>query len=89
MHNGIEKICDKIDKIRNSIYDYDLKNVFTGLDDLILHILDYLNSEKLNEEKNIVFNAILENINSSIYNKDYMLLSDILKFQLRDYLEKL
>ena len=41
------------------------------------------------KEKINGFNTILENINISIQNKDYQLVSDILKFQLKDFIENI
>ena len=89
MHNDINRISNKIENIRDSIYDYNLKAMFNNIDSLIIEISNYVNIEEMPKEKNNVFNTILENINISIQNKDYLLVSDILKFQLKDFIENI
>lgn len=89
MHNGVEKINNRIEDIRNHIYDYNLKVMFSNIDSLILGISNCINVEEISKDKINVFNTILENINMSIENNDYQLLSDILKFQLKDFLENI
>lgn len=89
MCSSIEKINSSIEKIESNIYDYDLNAVFTNLNNLIFEISDYVNLKKLTDEDNFGFNTVLKTINNSIHNKDYILLSDVLKFQLKNYLEKI
>ena len=89
MHNSVDKVYNMIDKIRNNIFDYNIKEVFNNIDFLIHEISNYVNLEIIPEDKINVFNTILQNINLSIQNKDYLLLSDILKFQLKDFVENI
>ena len=89
MHNDINRISNKIENIRDSIYDYNLKAMFNNIDSLIIEISNYVNIEEMPKDKINVFNTILENINISIQNKDYLLVSDILKFQLKDFIENI
>ena len=88
-NNDIEKINNIIENVRDNIYDYNLKNMFSNVDLLILKISDCINLEKISQDQISVFNTILENINICIQNKDYQLLADILKFRLKDFLENI
>lgn len=89
MNNCVEKINNKIEDIRDNIYDYNLNAMFNNIDSLILEISNCVNLEEMPKDKINVFNTILENINISIQNKDYQLVSDILKFQLKDFIENI
>lgn len=89
MYNGIDKVCNMIDKIRDNIFDYNLNEVFINVDSLILELSKYESLELIPKEKISGFNTILGNINLSIQNKDYLLLSDVLKFQLKDFIENI
>jgi len=89
MRNDVEKINNIIEDIRNSIFDYKLKSMFSDIDLLILEISNSVNLEKMPKDKINIFNTILENVNISIRNKDYQLVSDILKFQLKDFIENI
>ena len=89
MRNDVEKINNIIEDIRNSIFDYKLKAMFSDIDLLILEISNSVNLEKMPKDKINIFNAILENVNISIRNKDYQLVADILKFQLKDFIENI
>ena len=87
MNNYVEKISNKIEQISDNIYDYNIKVMFNNIDSLILEISNCINLEGISEGKINVFNTILENINISIRNKDYQLISDILNFQLKDFMK--
>ncbi len=89
MHNDMDKVNNIIENIRDNIYDYNLKDMFSNIDSLIFEISSCVNLEEMPKDKINVFNTILENINISIKNKDYQLLSDILKFQLKDFVENI
>ncbi|MBP2033809.1 hypothetical protein J2Z42_002516 [Clostridium algifaecis] len=89
MDNHTDKINNRIENIRNNIYDYNLKEMFSDIDALILEISNCINLEKISEDKVNVFNVILGNINTAVQNKDYQLVSDILKFQLKDFMENI
>lgn len=89
MINDIEKIIIKIDDIRDNIYDYNLKDMFSNIDSLILKLSNCGSLKIIPKDKTSDFNAILDNINISLRNSDYQLLSDILKFQLKVFLENI
>ena len=89
MHNNVEKINNRIEEIRDHIYEYNLKAMFSNIDSLIIEISNCVNFEEISKDKINVFNTILENINISIQNNDYQLLSDVLEFQLKDFIENM
>lgn len=89
MHNDIDKINNIIGDIRDYISEYNLKAMFTNIDSLILEISDRIDLDGISKEKIGILNTILQNINTSIQNKDYQLTSDILKFQLKDFLDNI
>lgn len=85
MHNDMEKLNSIIEDTRENIYDYNLKAMFCNIDSLILEMSNSIKLEEIPKDKINIFNNILENINISIRNKDYQLLSDILQFQLKKF----
>lgn len=89
MDSSVEKINRKIEDIRSDIYDYNLKDMFNNIDSLVIEISDCVNLKEMPKDKINIFNTILENINISIQNKDYQLVSDILKFQLNSFIENI
>lgn len=89
MNNCMDKIKNRIENIRDNIYDYNLKTMFSNVDSLILEISNCINLKEMPKDKVNILNTILQNINISIQNKDYQLVSDILKFQLKDFIENI
>ncbi|WP_010237121.1 hypothetical protein [Clostridium arbusti] len=89
MNNCMDKIKNRIENIRDNIYDYNLKIMFSNVDSLILEISNCINLKEMPKDKVNILNTILQNINISIQNKDYQLVSDILKFQLKDFIENI
>ena len=43
MNNDVEKINNRIENIRDNIYDYNLKAMFSNIDSLILEISNCVN----------------------------------------------
>ena len=89
MYNNLENIYNMIEKIRDNILVYDLNEVFINVDSLIQEISNSTSLESMPEEKIKVFNTILENLMVAMKNQDYLLLADVLKYQLKDFIENI
>lgn len=84
-----DKIIIVINNIRNNILEYNLNLVFIEVNGLITELLTYAQSERIPQEKVNDFNTILMELVTSFENKDYLLLSDILKYKLIMFLENI
>lgn len=71
-----------IKSIREKIYEYNIKN---ALNDTVL-LIESLNLQ-LSDNNRLKYNEIVKYIVLSMENKDYELLSDILKFELEPFLD--
>lgn len=75
-----QDIKNQIDQVVDNIYKYDITKTMTLMKDLFSSI--YVSLQK-NEFKNVnVLNQILILMEESMSNKDYLLLADILKYEL-------
>jgi hypothetical protein len=75
----------EIDEINQDIYDYKI-SIFT---DRIIRLLENISQciQTGGDEVKQNFNSILNYINISLENKDYLVLADILKYELKKFIE--
>jgi hypothetical protein len=79
-------ITEVIEKIRVSIYKFDTNELPQQINSLIELLSPLLKDFTVNEMKYL--QEILEYINIGMQNKDYLLVSDILKFELNPFLKR-
>ena len=89
LDDKINKIINLVNVIQNHIFEYHLNSVFGCMNDLIGELIKLTESETISKDKIYIFNEILEEIITSFEDKDYLLLSDILKFKLERFLENI
>lgn len=82
----IKNILNIIHNIEDVIYNYNMEEL-NGLFELIIKELIDKYSLFDNEQVNIL-NFILNKVNNSFENKDYILLCDILIFELKPFLNE-
>ncbi|PRR82843.1 hypothetical protein [Clostridium vincentii] len=77
---------NSIEEIRNLIFDFDIKIAMNKVSKLIEDLI--LISSNLSQPKTNKFMSIITLMNIALGNKDYLLYSDILKYELRPFLEQ-
>jgi hypothetical protein len=75
-----------INKIQNNIIDYDIRDLYSNINDLTKKLISCLNER--NKEEIEYINEILKVLFTSMENRDYLFLNDILSFELLPYLKK-
>lgn len=81
MHNIIELI----DIIQENIFKYNINNISKNISLLVENIVSYINVFEVEETK---LNEILNWVNISLVNKDYLLLADILEYEFKPLIYK-
>lgn len=81
MHNIIELI----DIIQENIFKYNINNIFENISLLVENIVSYIDVFAVEEIK---LNKILNWVNISLLNKDYLLLADILEYEFKPLIYK-
>lgn len=81
MHN----IIKLIDVIQENIFRYNINNISKSISLLVDYLVPYINVF-INEENKL--NEILNLINTSLLNRDYLLLADILEYEFRPLVDK-
>ncbi len=80
------KIIKDIDEIQELIFKFDIKtamNYIVELSDRLLSLSESLNSNELQE-----LGEIFNYLNVALSNKDYLLYSDILEFDVKKFINK-
>jgi hypothetical protein len=83
----MEKILSLIDQTESRIFMYDLNALSLELNELVNCIVSIL--VNVDNEKVEQLNEIVNDINIVLANKDYLLLADILEYQLKHYINSL
>lgn len=78
-------ILMEISKIQDLIFDFNIKTAMNCIGKLTENLL--LLSNELNEDELAYLIEILKCLNTSIDNKDYLLYSDILEYELKTFIE--
>lgn len=75
-----------IDNLRKELFNRDKKNFQENL----LKCLDYLENMKqdIDSDRIAYFNATMKNLSFALQDKDYLLVTDILKFEILPCLKK-
>lgn len=81
MHNIIELI----DIIQENIFKYNINNISKNISLLVENIVSYIDVFAVEESK---LNEILNWMNISLLNKDYLLLADILEYEFKSLIYK-
>lgn len=77
-------LIKEIENIREDIFLYDINNLVRKILRIVENIeLKYNN---MKEERRIGFNEIVKWVNTYMENKDYLTVSDILKYELTTFL---
>jgi hypothetical protein len=82
----LEKLLRRISLIENCAFSHDVKGLTEGIADLSGEIDNML--PLLNEEEIKLLNEILNYINTGIGNKDYILVADMLRYELIPLISK-
>jgi len=82
MHN----IINIIDKIQDSIFKFDLNDIHAEISELVNYIGNL--TGKLNDCQIKTLNEILRYMSIGIQNQDYLLVADILQYELKQFVLK-
>lgn len=80
----MDNVINSIEEIQNFIFDFDITTAMNKVSKFIEDLI--LISSKVSELKLNQFMNILNLMNSALYNKDYLLYSDILEYELKPFL---
>lgn len=81
-----KNVCNIIHDIENVIYNYDMEELNKLFELMIKELIDkysFFYDEQIN-----ILNFILNKINNSFENKDFILLCDVLIFELKPFLNE-
>ncbi len=80
----MEELLTMIDDIQGSVFDYQLKR----LSELIIQLVEKLMvlASSLPTDKQVAMNKVLTAILNSYENKDYLLMADLLEYELKPLL---
>lgn len=78
-------ILNSIEEIQKMIFDFDIKTAMNKIGKLIEDLI--IISSKLSVTRLNEFMEILNLLNSSLINKDYVLYNDILEYKLKLFLQ--
>jgi hypothetical protein len=80
----LEELLTMIDDIQGSVFDYQLKR----LSELIIQLVEKLMvlASSLPTDKQVAMNKVLTAILNSYENKDYLLMADLLEYELKPLL---
>lgn len=81
----MKNLFEIIDDMEVYVYDYDLNAFQGGINQILDTIAPLL--ETLEERKVVSLSEILGYVNTALSNKDYVLCFDLLKHELRPFLE--
>ncbi|MCC5910845.1 MAG: hypothetical protein JJT76_10455 [Clostridiaceae bacterium] len=76
-------------KIRENIFQNNIKTAVKDTLSLVDDINEEVDHNKYDEEQVEILNQIFNAINTSLYNKDYLLLADILEYELKTFINEL
>lgn len=79
---GGVKLIKIIEDINKAVFDYDIDTLMQHINQLI----DNLSKIMLNMEDSGEFQQILQYMMNALENKDYLLLADLLQYELSSYL---
>ncbi|AWI03677.1 hypothetical protein [Clostridium drakei] len=83
----MKEILELSREIQNEIFEYDIKNAFENINSLINSLSNALTS--IPQEYAVNMNEIFNYMNISLENKDYLIYSDILKYELEPLIHKI
>jgi len=79
-------INEKIERIESSVFDYDIANVTNEVVGLFSDIIETRSIDTGNQGVVLNLNAIMGKCLAALQNKDYLLLADILEYELKPML---
>lgn len=83
----MKKIIDSIEKIHEYIFAYDVKSAVNGIAALIEWVSGLMQGLDINQINNL--NQMLKYLGIAVENQDYLLASDILRYELEPALQRL
>ena len=76
-------IMEKLTNVQASIFDYEIKNVSNNLVNIFSEIIDNKLIDQNNQGKMNLLNNLMNHCLVAMQKKDYLLLADILEYELK------
>jgi hypothetical protein len=86
MEKGVEVIGEVIDQACYSFYRYEIKNGLGKLDEALSKLGEYISTSGVPANEVGDINSLLELILYAVEKKDFLIVADLLKFELQERL---